>query len=262
MTTILANDLQRMLKQVAPHVSSDETLPTLTAVHLESRDGYLYAASTDRYTMAIARQPVLNEGEWKASILNEHLASLTAWLKTESSTTIKLSADDETLTLSGPSNSITLKTLTDHITPDWRKYLRQHLDTEVGPVPLSGVTAKYLGRWKDAAQMLHVWQASPSAPLIFMDRAGEFIGMQMPTKDEHTTRDGLIDAWSKSLTRYATVGDIRFNLDEDMVDRDGDPWTYSGKDLGREPLVHLLGIEDDTFTLSTAVNEFGLRPAA
>ncbi|MFE9738875.1 hypothetical protein [Streptomyces sp. NPDC006477] len=262
MTTISANDLQRMLKQVAPHLSHDDTLPTLTAVHLESRDGYLYAFSTDRYTMAIARQPVLNEGEWKASIPNEHLASLTAWLKIENSTTVKVSGDAETLTLSGTSNSITLKTLTDHIVPDWRKYLRQHLDAEIGPVPLSGVTAKYLGRWKDAAQMLHVWQASPSAPLIFMDRAGEFVGMQMPTKDEHTTRDGLIDAWSKSLTRYATVDGIRFNLDEDMVDSDGDPWTYCGKDLGREPLVHLLGIEDDTFTLSSAVEQFGLRPAA
>ncbi|MEU2073607.1 hypothetical protein [Streptomyces sp. NPDC013489] len=262
MTTILASELQRMLKQVVPHISNDDTLPAITAVHLESRDGYLYAASTDRFTMAVARQAVLNEGEWKASIPSEHLASLAAWLKTQDSITIKAAADGETVTFSGPMGSLTLETLTNCITPDWRKYMSQHLEAEVSPVPLSGVNPKYLARFKDVAQMLHVWQAAVKAPLIFMDGDGQFIGMVMPCVIEHATRDGLVDAWRKSLIRYVSVGDIRFNLDEDMVDRDGDPWKYAGRERGGEPLVHLLGIEDDVFTFSSAVEQFGLRPAA
>ncbi|MFD3333574.1 phiSA1p31-related protein [Streptomyces sp. NPDC058700] len=264
MTTILSHELQRMLKQVAPHVGTDSTIPVIAAVHLESRDGYLYAVTTDRYTMAISRQPVLNTGEWKTAIAGAHIPSLTAWLKNVDEVTLQVdNGDTPQLTLSGPVNSMTIAALpsSDKL-PDWRGILRKYLDTEIAPIPLSGVTAKYLARWKESAQILHMWQATPRAPIVFMDEGSQFIGMQMPIRNDHTNRDELIDGWRKSLTRYVDVGDIRFNLDEDMVDRDGDPWKCSGEERGGEPLVHLLGIEDDTFTLSSAVSQFGLRPAA
>ncbi|GAA2803523.1 hypothetical protein [Streptomyces showdoensis] len=264
MTTILASDLQRMLKQAAPHASTEDTIPALTAVHLESRDGYLYAVTTDRFTMAVARQSVLNTGEWKTSISGTHIPTLLSWLKTSTDVSIQVTGGSvPTVVLSGTVNSLTVAALPDStVLPDWRRLFRKYFDMGLNPVPLSGVTPKYLARWKDAAQVLHLWQAAPGAALVFMDDRSEFIGMQMPIRNDHTSREELFDGWRKSLTRYVDVGDIRFNLDEDMVDKDGDPWKYSGEERGGEPLVHLLGIEDDVFPLSTAVSQFGLQPAA
>ncbi|GHG30904.1 phiSA1p31-related protein [Streptomyces filamentosus] len=264
MTTILTNDLQRMLKQVAPHASTDDTIPTLTAVHLESRDGYLYAVTTDRYTMAVSRQAILNTGEWKTAIAGAHVPTILAWLKTNTDISITaLGGDIPTVTLNGTVNSLTIAALpASTVLPDWRRLVRKFFDMGLNPVPLTGVTPKYLARWKDAAQVLHLWQAAPGAAFVFMDDRSEFIGMQMPIRNDQTSREELFDGWRKSLTRYVDVGDIRFNLDEDMVDRDGDPWKYSGEDQDGEPLVHLLGIEDDTFPLAAAVSQFGLRPAA
>jgi hypothetical protein len=259
--SILAHDLHRMLTQVAPHISRDDTLPVITAVHLEARDGFLFASATDRFTMAIARQPILNTDEWKVIIPGVHLAGLNAWLKACHDITLTYSSDDKPqLTLADGTNSITIATLdSSHTLPDWRRLIRKYLDMDVEPVPLSGVTSKYLARWKDAAQILHVWQPSASAPLIFMDERSEFIGMQMPVRTDKAGRDELVDGWRKCLTRYATVGEQRFNLDAEMFDSDGDPWEYSGKDRYGEPLVHLVGIDDDPFTLKHAVTTFGLR---
>lgn len=264
MTTILASDLLRMLTQVAPHASKDDTLPVITAIHLESRDGYLFAVTTDRFTMAIARQPILNTVEWKTAIPVTHLATLTAWLKGESDITLYLRPGDQPrIALTGAENSLTLTTLgTSQKMPDWRVLVRKYLDMEVGPIPLTGVTSKYLARWKDAAQILHVWQAAPMAPLVFMDDRSEFIGMQMPVRNDQTNRDELADPWRKCLTLYATVGEDRYNLDAEIVDSDGDPWKYSGDDEYGEPMVNLVGIEGDDHPLKSAVAMFGLRPNA
>lgn len=264
MTQIQSHDLQRMIRQVAPHAGKDDTIPVLTAIHLESRDGFLYAVTTDRFTMAIARHPVLNTGVWKAAVGGSHIPSLMAWLKNVDDVTLHASSDDAPkLILSSVVNSLTVAALSSaNNLPDWRRLLRKYLDMEIAPVPLTGVTAKYMARWKDSAQILHLWQAAPMAPLVFMDDRSEFIGMQMPIRNDHTNRDELVDGWRKSLTRYAYVGDQRFDLDEEMVDADGDPWKCSSEERDGEPLVHLLGIEDDLFPLSTAVRDFGLRPAA
>lgn len=50
-------DVADWLEQVTPHLSEDETLPFLTAVHILLADGRVHAYATDRYTGAIATFP-------------------------------------------------------------------------------------------------------------------------------------------------------------------------------------------------------------
>src|SRR5205807_209534 len=49
--------LAKLIKPVLPHMSDDDTLPAIHAVHLSARDGHLYAMATDRYTLAVNRIP-------------------------------------------------------------------------------------------------------------------------------------------------------------------------------------------------------------
>ena len=58
MTTVTAAELHRMIEQVVPHMSDDDTVPVINSVQMEARDGYLFVSATDRYTMAVARTAI------------------------------------------------------------------------------------------------------------------------------------------------------------------------------------------------------------
>jgi hypothetical protein len=265
-TTINAATLRTMLQQVAPHMGEDDSLPVLNAVHLEARDGYLFAAASDRYTIAVARNTLLGPDQtWRAMIPAGDLATITAWLK---------SADDNielTVTENPPISDLTLtcqgsvlKTTASigNGFPQWRTIMRSALAADPEPVPLSTWTTKYLTRWKHADKTLHAWQAGPNKPLVFADRAGSFLGMQMPVRDE-AERSVLVDRWLRCLTAIAYVDHQSYRLDVQWADKDGDPWEYSGQDRYGEPLMQVVGIEDDRHTLARVIELYGpIRPLA
>jgi hypothetical protein len=56
--SVPAAKLRLMLTAVLPHACRDDTLPALCGVSFEFRDGTLFLAATDRYTIGIAREPV------------------------------------------------------------------------------------------------------------------------------------------------------------------------------------------------------------
>lgn len=270
MTFITAHDLHRMIEQVTPHMSDDDTLPLLTAIHLEARNHDLTAVATDRYTMGIARTGI-NEGHrWTAVIPSEDLPTITAWLKTAETTTISVvpgtnGDGDNTLTLNGNGANLRIAYPAGHYGqfPNWRNLVRSTLDNEPQAVPLSGVTTKFLNRWQHAGKVLAFFQAGPKKPLVFLEDTGEFIGMQMPTTIEHTTRTQLTDRWTTTLTRFAYFEGEGYNLDIQWADKQGDPWEYTGSDRMGEPLMRLVGIDDDDHTLASVIAMFGpLTPAA
>lgn len=262
MTTITAAQLQHMLDQVKPHMSTDDTLPVINSVHLEVRDGYLFAAATDRYTLAVSRVAVTTADNWTHSFIpGENLPALEAWLEAAVGTVtlaVSNAADDGTLTITGKTGSMTIayNSRAYKNFPSWRNLVRNEIDSQPQPVSLTGFTTKYLARWQQAGTVIQCWQNKPSSPLIVMGETGDFLGLQMPVRHE-ISRNDLTDQWRRSLTRVACVDDREYSLDIQWSDSQGDPWEYTGKDRFNEPLMRLVGIDDDHHTLAQLVKQYG-----
>lgn len=260
-TSLTADHLRRMLTQVAPHVGSDDTLPTINAVHFEARHGWLYAVATDRFTMGIARKSIVEDGTWKTAIRGDDLPLVDAWLKNARGYSVTLTpgtaGDDLALTLSTGADVLAIAAGSGiGNLPNWRQILRKYLDQDPQPVSLTGLTSRYLARWKDADTLLHVWQAAPKAPFVVMGDNEDFIGMQMPIDNSHLTRDTLIDIWQTSLREVAFVEGVAYDLASQWIDFEGDPWEYTGRHRDGEPLMRL-GEIDEEYTLADVIAQFG-----
>lgn len=260
--TITAAELRLMLAQVTPHMSHDDTLPVINSVHLEARDGYLFAVASDRYTLAVARTAITSDTHWKNTFVPaEKIPALEAWLDSafDTVTLAVIKADDAaTLTITGKTGSMSIDYSNSEYRhfPDWRKLFRAQLDAKPQPVPLTGYTTKYLSRWEQAATVLQGWQYGPQGALVLMDEMGCFMGMQMPVRHQ-ITRDDLLAKWQGSLTRLAYVDDQQYSLDTQWSDKDGDVWEYTGRDRYSAPLMRVVGIEDDDHTLADLIAQYG-----
>lgn len=263
MTTITAAEFRHMLTQTAPHMSDDDTLPVINSVHLEARDGYLFAVASDRYTLAVARTSITSADTWTdAFVPAEHLPTLTAWLDSSFGTvTISVGRDDEEVTLAFTRKDGYMRfsySNRDYRNfPDWRKVLRGQLDAEPQPVLLTGFTTKYLSRWEKATSVLQCWQYGPRGALVLIDQMGGFLGMQMPVHREDLQRDDLLAKWRGSLTRLAYVDGQSYSLDVQWSDAQGDPWEYTGRDRQGEPLMRVVGIDGDDHTLADLLALYG-----
>jgi hypothetical protein len=264
-TTVPAAELHRMFEQVVPHMSDDDTLPVINSVQLEARDGYLFATATDRYTMAVARTPLTSADTWRDIFIPaESIPALTAWLKPAFDTvTIAIlhEEDDATVQFTSKTSSITIERSRQPYKgmPDWRKVFHRYIDAEPQVVPLTGFTTKYLARWQKAAKTVQCWQYGATGALVVMDELGYFLGMQMPVRHE-ITRDDLLSKWRGSLARIAYVDGVAYSLEHPWADAQGDPWEYAGRDsqtLDKEPLMRLVGIDDDPHTLTRVIEEYG-----
>jgi hypothetical protein len=267
MTAILAAELHAVIEQVVPHMSDDDTLPVINSIHLEVSDGFLFATATDRFTVATARAVVATEDKWtNVHVPADQLATVQEWLKaTLGTVTIDVAERNDAITLTfqakGSSLRMEYNARAYRRFPDWRKLLLKALG-DAKPVPMTGVTTKYLARWEKAAKIMQFWQSRPDAPIVFMDELGHFIGMQMPVRHD-VTREGLLAKWQSVMAPKAVVKGQEYRLDIEWADAQGDPWKYTGRDtVEGEPLMQLVGIAED-HPLSTVITEFGpLTPAA
>jgi hypothetical protein len=78
--TMTGADLHRLLTAVLPSAATDDTLPQLSAVHLETGPSGIYAVATDRYTFAVARHADPDPGRCPAR-LTVPRTEVTAMLK-------------------------------------------------------------------------------------------------------------------------------------------------------------------------------------
>jgi hypothetical protein len=72
-TGLTAGQVHNWLARVLPHLGTDDTLPFLMRVQITIGDGYVLAAATDRYTLAVTHLPATTgaararftiDGEW------------------------------------------------------------------------------------------------------------------------------------------------------------------------------------------------------
>ncbi|MFF9898473.1 phiSA1p31-related protein [Streptomyces longispororuber] len=274
MISIEASTLHRMLEQVSPHMDDPENyLPVISSIRLETRDGWLYAVASDRFTLAAARRPILDEGARHGHVPGHLVPALTAWLSAEAGlgSTVGLTlpgrAVDNTyqvlLTTSGH-GSFEIEYDADAYAkyPDWRKHLRKALAAQPGVVDITGFTTEFLARWQQAATKLVAWQTGPREPVVFLDEDGHFAGLHMPFLHEESRHRAAAD-WIEATARRATVDGRTYDLDLTWEDAHGDPWTYSGEDCrDGTPLMVMDGIEDDPHPLDRLITQYGPLHAA
>lgn len=75
-------DLAECLEQVAAHVSDDDTLPFLTAVHIRLAAGRMHVMATDRYTGAIATLPASSSERTRFTIPGDFARQAIEFLRT------------------------------------------------------------------------------------------------------------------------------------------------------------------------------------
>lgn len=269
MINIEASSLRRMLEQVTPHMADPEDhLPVICSVQFEVRDGWLYAAATDRFTFAVSRREVPGAvGQWRIGhIPASHLPAVTAWLdmQVDLGRDVGLSlpvAEDAPVILSGAAEAkLTIGYDADDYKtfPQWRKIFRAALTAEPTVIPMTGFTTKFLARWQHAADKLTTWQQAPNKPIVLIDELGYFLGLHMPVRQEGLTREGIAGSWLAVTTPTATAEGRTYDLTKTWADRDGDPWTYSGKDdRNGTPLMVIDGIEDDPYPLDQVIAVHG-----
>ncbi|MFJ7422706.1 phiSA1p31-related protein [Streptomyces uncialis] len=260
--------LLRMLDQVLPHMSTETDDPMLNCIHLEVRDQWLFATATDRYTMAVARTHTADTDSWQALIAAAHIPAVHELLiaaKDKSDlVTLSVAADGRQVTISssvmGNSMTMSAPALAPNGYPDWRRVLCKVLDTTPQPTRLTTLRTEYLARWGDASPYLRCWQSAPDSPLVLMDGAGRFLGLQSPRRSDATSLDDLLSKWRSTLTRFAYTNGARYNLDLPMADRHGDLWEYSGRDQpSGDPLMRLasVGGEELVEPLSYLITQYG-----
>lgn len=263
MPSISAAELRKMIQQVEPHMADDVSLPVLNAVHLEAHRGYLFAIASDRYTLAVSRNTLLGADEtWRAMIPAEDLPTALAWLKSADETvhiTVTEASPVTDLTLTGKGRVLSLTGELGHGFPQWRTIIHSTLNTALQPIEVSTWTTKYLARWKHADRVLHAMWSGPKSPMVLTDREGSFIGMQMPVHegDSAPTHEAITSRWLPSLTPIAYVNGQSYSLDVQWSDKDGDVWEYTGHNRYGQPLMRVVGIDDDDHELPALVKAYG-----
>ncbi|MGW3321083.1 DNA polymerase III subunit beta family protein [Streptomyces virginiae] len=267
--SLSAYDLHRMLNQVAPHVSDDDTLPALTAVRMEADGGNLFVLGTDRFTMALARIATVETETWQAYIPIESLPAVLAWLHAAETVTVQIAVERN-----GTSISLNLATADSNIRitaagsdyaayPNWRKTMSEQLEAEMGPVPMTAFNTEFLARWSAAGLLLRAWQAGPRKALVLMSDDADFLGMQMPVRYESLDRQPLVDQWLTAFKPTVEIDGVIHRLDGRWLDADDDEWAFTGRrNPAGEPLMALVGLEDDAYAFTQAAAEYGLKPAA
>ncbi|MEU6235933.1 phiSA1p31-related protein [Kitasatospora sp. NPDC047058] len=264
-TTISAGVLAGAIGRVKPHAGTDDTLPAINGVHLTVEGGYFFAVATDRYTFGIDRTAISSEETWKVNLRRADIPMVMAWLdriEAGENITVKVSTGEglTTLTLKHGANSLQVSDKSSHLDtfPKWRKMTSQILQRDVEPVPVTGFNSKYLARWRAAGLELDVWQAGPNSPLVVTTKDG-FLGLQMPIRNDSRDREDTVAEWVNALRRrQAVVEGVTYDLSIVWADRHGDPWEYADRDDEQgQPLMNLVGIDDDPWPLARVVAGYG-----
>ncbi|MFI5664626.1 phiSA1p31-related protein [Streptomyces sp. NPDC051684] len=269
MIEISSSTLRHMLQQVTPHMDDPENyIPVISSIHLEARDGWLYAVATDRFTIAVARRGIVNTGDHSGVIPGRLVPALTAWLDSVADlvstigVTLPLVPVDGKkeliFTTSGQGSFSAEYDPSDYEKfPNWRKILHDALTAKPKAVATTGFTTKFLARWQHATPKLVAWQNEEGKPFVFLDEVGEFAGLHMPVR-HGLTRSDVASDWIAATAPKFTVDERTYDLTLTWEDRDGDPWTYSGDDMpDGTPLMVVGDLVDDPHPLDRLVWQYG-----
>ncbi|GAA5014444.1 hypothetical protein [Kitasatospora paranensis] len=233
--SVTLTDLPTIVRQLTPHIGTDDTLPVLNGIYLEATGTHMYAAATDRYTFALARREATDTAQgapWKVLLTRADLAALRALfparrhrvdLTLTYQPTQGADLSDGWLTVDDGTRSLRLSANAPLACcfPKWRPLFATALAAEPQLTDEAHYSAAFLARWSkapaDRYEPLTLWSAGPGKPPLIA--AGhDFLGLQMPIRhDEKPTaeacdrhdRAALRTTWTDTLTTTTTTGTTR-----------------------------------------------------
>ncbi|RAJ42806.1 DNA polymerase III beta subunit-like protein [Kitasatospora sp. SolWspMP-SS2h] len=213
-------DLPGIIRRLAPHISTDTTLPSINGIYLEATGTHLFACATDRYTFALTRHETPDDtanGPWRALIAKSDLTALKALFtcrrhRTEHTLTYEQAwpGAETWLSVSDGDRALQLSAHAEEAShfPKWRHLFADALAAEPQLTQEAHYSADFLARWHHAPAERHepltLWSAGPDKPLLIA--AGhDFLGLQMPIRldssaVDHRDRTHLRTAWTDALT--------------------------------------------------------------
>ncbi|MFF8918391.1 hypothetical protein ACF08M_35095 [Streptomyces sp. NPDC015032] len=225
--TINAHQLGRLISRTVDHVDDDDRTPALHGIRLEADATFLYAAATDRYTIAAARYRHHSPGNehqddtdtnaivpFARTLPTAALPALREWINTvPSHDPVTVAPDGDRLRFTSTSGEINIAVNPDAEFIDWRGLLRgiseQTPETGADTAPVfPALDTQLQARWKNADTVVRVRTTGDRQPLLV---AGEdFLGAQMPCRARHDsdtliTLDDVRAAWHDTLTTSPAI---------------------------------------------------------
>lgn len=209
-------ELRHFLGAVLPHASTDDDgLPVLTMVTFEATGNVLHALATDRYTLAIARQPLPDPapGTLTLTVAAGALTAVIRQIKPRAAVQLTLTSDGLTLDqLSDPQLSYRLPASgTAPLLPDWRTWLTERLAHKPDPAMTSArgiaLNPAYLARFRAASRDHLPLEIRPGGRFMVITCGTHFLGLAMPmdlTKTRQAGPDPLTD-WLPALATGRTA---------------------------------------------------------
>ncbi|MFE0460749.1 hypothetical protein ACFW1A_16020 [Kitasatospora sp. NPDC058965] len=220
--SITLTDLPHLVRQLKPHICTDDTLPVLGGLYLEATGTHLHALATDRYTFALARREAAETtGQpWRALLTLTDLAALRAVTPARQRTAeftltyipgATLGGEDSRLTVSTGDRWLTIPAntpLADQY-PKWRHVFAGALWAEPSQEQETHLSADYLARWTHATggryEPVTTWTTGPGKPVVFA--AGhDFLGLQMPIRQDWDSSRPLRERSDRAALRTAWAG--------------------------------------------------------
>jgi len=221
--TINAHQLGRLIDTTISHMSGED-IEQLHGIRLDVGSTYLYAVTSDRYTIAAARYRLddteQNSEPFARTIPGNYLRSLREWVSTQvGHGLIAISTTVGRLVFAAPDSEFHIPVTDDLWFPNWRSLLRSVAEQTIEGEPFPALDSGFLARWAGTGNILRVRvTADQKALLVF---AEDFIGAQMPAryagvgpvKDE--TIDSARHLWKDVLDAGATGVDMATDMPED-----------------------------------------------
>lgn len=203
------SELHHLLVPVIPHAGTDLEIPQLVAVRLELADDVLYAAATDRQTLAATRH-LLDQPAPPASVTldRDGALAITRVFKynRDADPTLRLDIGTRALRIDGEDGTRLVLEAPGSVFPDWRRLLGQYLHRGQAGVHGVMLSGHLVARWSKACRkgdrLQVIFGTDPTDPVLVT--VGEhFAGIWMPAAELEATRvDWLADnPWLAEVRR-------------------------------------------------------------
>ena len=207
--TMTGAQFHRLLTAVLPSAATDDVLPQLNAVHLETGPYGVYAAATDRYTFAVARHADPAPGRRPAQITIPRaavVAMLRLARRRDHTASVRIAAGYLTLRTAA---GVTYRTPGVDIRgcggfPDWRRTFARLLASPQAPREPVHLNASFLARFTAATDTAGLRVTVHRAPgqrchTLVITAGGWFLAALMSLADPaHAAPPG--DAWHADLS--------------------------------------------------------------
>lgn len=252
--TINAHQLKLLLDKTAAHMGHEGFEP-LYGIRLDVDSQYLYAVTTDRYTIAAARFRLdsgdQNQEPWAATIPGGIVPTLREWVgEMKGASYITVSAAKDRVIFDGPLSGLNVAVTLSLEFPDWRGLLRTIAAQSVEGEPFPALNSDLFQKWSAAEQSLRTRVTADRKAVLFFGE--DFIGAQMPSNGgsigpaKEQTFDSAHSLWLWTLAAGAA--------DVDMASLpQPEPSRYEATRSIDETAANLLrGVLDSTSTGITA----------